>query len=256
MTALDLLVSVASDFPVGGLVVEQDRIQFELSVVLPSGQIVPFKIEARPGVTNHVIAKEVTPERLPRFCPERHVNSDGSFCINWIAGDPRPVVDSASARAWWGSLWDYLALQITASKLRRWPGPARAHGSAAEHQNRAETCARTLGEPLLSQVTRGLLRTRIDRRRGRHRIELRMNGKLLNRINLPARTLTNLQMRCPCAEGSASKTRIQACDGHAKVLATLIDSMHQWHTLETKYIAAMRNGGVRCCGTLNHCPLK
>lgn len=256
MTALDLLFSVAPEFPVGDWVVEQDRVRFELSVALPSGERIPFKLEAWPGIANHVFVKEVMPERLPSFCPERHINSDGSFCIHWIGGDPRPVVDAASARVWWGSLWDYLTRQVTAAKLRRWPGPVRAHGSAAEHQDRAEACAQTLGDPLLSQLTDGALRTRVDRRRGRHRVELRMNGKLLNRINLPTRTLTNLQMRCLCTQGAEAKMRIQTCGRHAQVLETLIDSLHQWHTLEEKYMAALRVAGVRCCGTLNLCPLK
>lgn len=253
---MNLLVSVASEFPVSHLDRVADRVTFQLAIAMASGEVVPFKIAASPGPAQHVIAREIEPKRLPAFCPERHINSDGSFCINWIQGDPRPVVDTESARAWWASLEDYLRLQVAASKLRRWPGPAWAHGHAAEYQRSAEAHARTLGEPLLSQVTHGSLTTRLDYRRGHNRIELRANGEVLNRINLPFRKLTNLQMPCPCPEGTKTKRPIGQCGQHAEVLAALIESLHRRKKAEDKYIADLRKKHIRCCGTLDRCPLK
>ncbi|WP_352857672.1 E2 domain-containing protein [Mesorhizobium sp. M1163] len=29
----------------------------------------------------------MTPTLLPAFCPERHINADGSFCLYWRAVD-------------------------------------------------------------------------------------------------------------------------------------------------------------------------
>jgi hypothetical protein len=256
MEALTWVASVAIEFGVEDLTEAPERLTFTFPVTLPSEECIAFRLEARPDSANHVSAREQTPERLPGCCPERHINRGGSFCMNWQDGDPFPVEDGRSARAWWALLWDFLTRQMTAAKLRRWPGPVRAHGIAANHQDRAEQCAARLGGALTSQLARRLFVTRLDQRRGRNRIELVVGEEVVNRINLPARTLANTAMPCPCAAGHARAVPIRDCQTHARDLAELIDAVHHWRRGEEAYVEDLEARGVRCCGSLDRCPLK
>lgn len=249
-------MSVASEFPVGALERSADGFACTLTVALPSGEHVPFNLEMRPGYANHVVTKERALRRLPMCCPERHIVPGGLFCMNWIGGDPQPVIDTDSARTWWASLWDYLTRQEAAAKIRRWPGPVRAHGAAAIHQDRAERCATKLGHGVLTRLAQGDFKTRVDQRRGRNRIELLAGGEIVNRIHVSNRTLTNHQMRCLCINGVEANVNIERCEDHAMTLALLIDALYRWTAAEREYIAQLRAGGTKCCHTLDHCPLK
>jgi hypothetical protein len=81
---------------------------------------------------------------LPRFCPERHINSDSTFCLGLRAGSG---IDSGEvAQKWWSKVWLFLSCQESAANTGRWPPHAQvSHGDAAEIQLAAEQLAETLG---------------------------------------------------------------------------------------------------------------
>jgi len=91
-----------------------------------------------------ILAREVEARLLPRNCIQRHMNTDGSFCIGFEA--PRLVVDEAGGNRWWSLLLGYLRCQDVATTTRRWP-PNRglSHGEAASAQIEAEVLADELG---------------------------------------------------------------------------------------------------------------
>jgi hypothetical protein len=255
-SALEHVLSVASEFPITDVVQTESGFQCCLTVALPSGLSVPFELEVRPGLPDHLAVKERLPGRLPRRCPERHITPRNEFCLHWVFGDPQPIVDAESARRWWALLWDFLTRQEAAAKLRRWPGPGRAHGKAVRHQDRAERSAAKLGADVLASMHEGQFATRLDQRRGRNRIELRRNGKLVNRIQLPNRTLTDRRAPCLCSQGVQSKGPIGGCEDHAETLASLVDAVHRWADAEKEYFDQLRGAGVTCCRTLDRCPLR
>lgn len=249
--ALDRVLLVATEFQVSELTTADQFARFTFLITTVSGEEVPFGLEAWNGTGNHVSAREKGTSHLPLCCPERHINRDGSFCLNWIDGDPRPVLDAATARQWWASLWEFLRLQLVAAKLRVWPGPARAHGDAARYQSEAERNLLSFAS-LAAEFERGELRTVVDHSRGRMRIALTRNGELVNRINFKDRSLTNLEMPCPCPV----KKPIKACGTHAADLASLIYSLHRWHKEEQAYMCGMRSERICCCRTMTGCTLR
>ena len=91
-------------------------LRFSLS--LSDGRTVPYAIKA---IENGLVvsARELTPTNLPSFCPQRHINYDGSFCLYWRGAATLDVVDEATAAEWWDTLWKYLTLQVRAQKVRR-----------------------------------------------------------------------------------------------------------------------------------------
>src|SRR5437016_897322 len=74
---------------------------------------------------------------LPRHCPERHINTDGSFCVGLRAGEG--ICDAITARQWWDKLQVFLICQETAHETGDWPKYAElSHGAAGQYQRRAE----------------------------------------------------------------------------------------------------------------------
>lgn len=91
-----------------------------------------------------VLARErVGVKLLPDYCPERHVNAGGTFCLGLNAG--RGISD-ATAPAWWVKLKSFLLCQDTASETGIWPDYAQmSHGDAGEIEAKAEQIAQSIG---------------------------------------------------------------------------------------------------------------
>jgi hypothetical protein len=221
----------------------------------PSGTTVCYQLELTSIGSTDVQVREKSPVHLPRQCPHRHINQDGWFCMNWQEGDPYPIVDAASARQWWCLLLAYLERQEAATRLGRWLGPTRAHGTAARHQSTAEEVAARLGAEFTRDFRAGAFMVRPVRRHGRNRIELFRNQRRVNRLALPGCALTNLRMACPCDLGRASGTQIGQCSRHAFDLAQFINAMYQWRKDELEFFRGLMKKGVACCRTLRKCLL-
>lgn len=222
-----------------------------LSVVVrlrrASGKIVNYRllIEASGPEPK---AREETPERLPTFCPNRHVNVGGYFCLSFSSEDPLPVRDVRSAAAWWARLLKFLNLQETASALRRWPTTREwAHGDAATHQCRAELCAAALGP----RFTEALDQRRLSAKPSRNGFLRLQDGKTrLYSVWSRAHRMATLRQGCPCGSGLP----IIACGDHAERAAELPFALLAWRRAEQKFWEKAR--AQTCCGTLRDCPLR
>ncbi len=81
---------------------------------------------------------------FPVFCPERHVNFGGTFCLG--LDEANSVADYAAAERWWQRLNEYLRCQLVADGTGRWPpGKGASHGDAGYLQDDAEVLAGILG---------------------------------------------------------------------------------------------------------------
>jgi hypothetical protein len=80
---------------------------------------------------------------LPPFCPQRHINEDGSFCLGFRAGT---ILGEEGWAKWWDKLQVFLLCQEVASTTGEWPeGMQISHGTAGEIELRAEEVADSLG---------------------------------------------------------------------------------------------------------------
>jgi hypothetical protein len=91
-----------------------------------------------------VLARERAGAKLlPDFCPERHVNEGGTFCLGLNAGWG---ISDTTAGAWWVKLKSFLLCQDTASETGIWPDYAQmSHGDAGEIEAKAEQIAQSIG---------------------------------------------------------------------------------------------------------------
>lgn len=255
MGPLALLATCASEFDIRIPDAEVGPIPIAVDLIRPSGASVRYSLELDVSGDSEVRARERSPRRLPDRCPERHINEDGWFCMNWALGDPHPVLDLQAARGWWSLLLSYLERQETASRLRKWPGPTRAHGDAAGFQSRAEQIATGFGTAFARDMKNGVFKVVANQKRGRRRIELLRVGKRVNRISLPSGTLVNPRFPCPCDSADPRRRAIDECGAHGPELAQFIAALYQWRTLENRFIRNLRDRGGKCCGTLDTCPL-
>lgn len=248
------LESVASEFG-ATLSMNGRHAVGKITITLPSGQQHVFILDLTDD-GGSISAREHSPGNLlPTFCPDRHINSDGSFCLGWGEDDPSDIPDVDAARRWWSVVVRFLAHQVSANKRQVWPGREndRAHGAAARHQAVAEPLAAQFGPAFVNDLHDGEFVVRLDNRRRNPRLELLRGGRLIARVSLHSACLTRDRFPCPCSGVAAIP--ITRCGTHAQALAHFTVALYHWRQEERKFLKELATSGKRCCGTLRKCGL-
>ena len=205
-----------------------------------------------------VWARETAPLRLPAFCPERHINLDGSFCLNWDGEQVLDVVDEPSARVWWETLYRFLLDQERASKLGRWPtSDGWAHGGAAGFQKGALLAAGRLGVRFVEALHDKGITVVSQPRRGSNpdsTLDVMLHGRHLYSVWTTRQRVVNKKRPCFCQSDRPKRAkRIGRCRVHADDARDLAFALKRWEAAEAEFwrMAAARP----CCGTCSNCPL-
>jgi hypothetical protein len=245
----DLIAELAAAHEASVLERDGGHLVVAVSLRRPDGRATRYTLAVDARTTEPKV-REKTPQNLPAFCPNRHLNPDSSFCMSWRAAEPICVTDEASAQGWWALLLKFLRLQEAATQLRRWPNKhAWAHGAAAEAQRRAEICAMALGPAFEHALAAGRLRA--TRPPGQTRfVRLGDGARRLYAVWRQARRVATLRQRCFCGSGRA----LCSCADHADRAAELVTALEAWEAGERAFWHKLR--GRTCCGTLSECPLK
>jgi len=188
---------------------------------MPDGETVRFSLVIRSGLDGRIKVREAQPERLPPFCPERHINPDGTFCLGFddeVALKPQTPEQAAT---WWATLRGFLVLQQLAAATGEWHATAWPHGDGAVHQREFER----LIERIPPSVRDAGLVLTADRQ------AVRDHGR-----------------RCPCLSGKS----LRRC--HEKDLIRLDSLRRKRRDAERAYLASVRDN--LCCGSMRDCPLK
>jgi hypothetical protein len=210
------------------------------------------------AVGSMVSAQEEVPALLPGWCPERHINGDGSFCLYWTEAEPLMIASRDEAREWWTKLLAFLRRQDTARRQRRWPGKAdaRAHGpEAARHQAEAERLAEALGETFVQDLRSGRFTTARHKAGGEDRIRLLRAGRKLVSVVVQHHRVMTLRALCKCDQADGLGLPLRSCGTHARDLAAFVLAIEGWKRAEQKFLKNLRDRDFRCCGTLDDCPL-
>ncbi len=254
VTPIALLAGLASDF--NATILSQSTHDFVFRLPLPraDGFVRTYEISAR-SRSSVVSAKETAPTFLPSFCPERHINLDATFCMNWQERDDLSVVDDQTAKRWWSTLVKFLLLQERAHRLRRWPSTKqRAHGDAAKYQQEALVAAEQLGADFSRDIEQGRIRVAFRRIGGFPVLRIFRGNVWTYSVRLDLRRVINLRQRCICARGGEPRPRVlRSCGAHAKAAADLAIAIHEQEKAEKAFWEGMR--GKPCCRTMKYCPL-
>lgn len=221
----------------------------------PSGTPVPELIIQVTRLADTVTVKEQHPIILPTFCAERHINTDGSFCLYWGEVESSAITNTEDAEMWWGKLLTFILRQRSAGILRRWPGKAdaRAHGeAAARFQALAEENATALGSRFLTALRENRLQVV---NRGANRISLLRDGRRMITILKSEKRVMTLRQRCKCDEADSLCLPIASCRNHRRELADLAINLEGWTRSEKAFYDYLRSVDQVCCGTMDDCPL-
>jgi len=254
-TPLEHLESVAPQFG-ATLVSSGGEHRATLTVTLPSGIQHVFELALRFTGDKVSAFEHPVGNNLPRFCPDRHINSDGSFCLGWGDNNPNAIDGVDAAQIWWSTLVRYLAHQVSATKSRRWPGRQndRAHGDAAKYQASAEVAASRIGSSFAERAKANEFVARLDKRPGNSRLELWEGGKRLARVSVRAKKLVDKHTICPC--NTAAKVAISECGQHSQDLIDFVVALYLWKDKEREFIRELASNGIECCETLLCCALR
>lgn len=254
MTALDLIAQTAPAF--GGSTKLSDTLAIlDLPVQLVDGRTIPYKLLLKQK-GEEVTAQEETREHLPNFCPERHINSDGTFCLHYAGATSLKIVDEASAVAWLETVYKYLTLQERARAQRRWPNDdAWAHGEAARHQHAAMAAAAAINDRMADALAGGRLQLKHKRSKGRPILDMWIDGAHIYSVWEFDKRVINQKQRCFCGKsGLRVPKRLRRCEDHANRANELAFAIRDRKAAEDAYWKAMQ--GKSCCGTCDSCPLQ
>lgn len=245
------LLAVAAEFGVTVRAHSASTVDVGVEIVSASGNAAVYELTVRCDTEcPQVLERE--PRRLPAACIERHINENGSFCLEWPA---IAVTDASSAVHFWSQVSRFLEHQRAATALRRWPGAQydRAHGEAAQPQSEAEALARALGPAVEAALRRGEYRVRRVNKRGSTRLELYRGNMRLVQVRLPGLTMIGNFPRCICDAAIQARRASLACADHAHDVACFVEAIGRWHRLHKKHLELMVARGYHCCGTLTEC---
>jgi len=245
-TAADLIADQAEAHEASVCSRSGDDILLDIQLRRPSGKTIHYRLRVT-ACSDRPSVREDPPNRLPIFCPNRHINIGGYFCLEFSRENALIVSTTDGAAKWWARLIKFLSLQETASVLKRWPTNNEwAHGDAAPHQAKAERCAAALGP----RFETALARRRLHAKRGRNGfIELHIEGRKLFSVHQAARRVATLRQLCFCGSGRV----LVSCGDHAAQAAHMAFALLDWDADEQAFWKDVR--ALPCCGRMATCPL-
>lgn len=209
------------------------------------------------GEGDSIKVREREPEHLPAFCPERHINPNGTFCLSWDEDETLQVTDLANAQHFWTVLLGFLVRQRRAKRNRKWPGEAWAHGGAAEHQKAAEAAAAELGETYSSALAKGEIVVKLGPTMNKANgapLRVYVAGRFEYAVWSKARRVANSRQPCICSQNKDRRAKmLRSCGAHAAAAANLALSVWSWIDAEQKYWKQLED--KQCCQTCDGCPL-
>lgn len=205
---------------------------------LPSGAVVPATLVRMWTESGFVRVAERRPgTRLPRRCPELHVNDDSSFCLARRAYDPDDPTDMVG---FWQDLGEWLVNEQRAERRGRWPaGRWLSHGPvAADKQTEAEADAAAIG---MADDYAACLE--LD------------DGWFADRVREGGRRV-RAETACPrgCVDAAGSRVPFGRCR-HRPAVERVLAAERSRRAAEARYIAMARRHGYTCCGRMPGCPL-
>jgi hypothetical protein len=183
-----------------------------------------------------VVVERPVGSTLPACCPERHINSDGSFCVGLHAGED---ITDETAPGWWAKLHTFILCQETATETGFWPSEAQlSHGEGGEVELAAERAADQLG--LLSAYREAVA------------FDTGPIASGLAKINPKTGLLRNGRSACICGHSDRSGNILLRRECHQRGCPIVLE--HRRRVEVANFWRSMR--GQTCCRTMQHCPLK
>ncbi len=222
-----------------------------------------FRLELRISASGGIKAFEQSDCRQwPGFCLERHINSDGSFCVFYRSENR--IEDDEQATLWWSHLCSYINNQVFADRFKVWPqGAGLSHGEAAVEQVAMEMLAEPLGwkEELWQGMFRrsGWLAEKLPRVSKDKAIVLNSRSPCprgCTRKHKGLRKHSCVSLECIPGCRKEHKPILRAECPHREPIEQIILHEHRRQMIEADIVQDLYRDGHRCCQSMKHCPLR
>lgn len=238
----------------------KDFNSIECSVEIPwtRGKVIKYFLIFEKNKNGGLLVKEnPLNKKLPDFCPQRHINYGGYFCLGVNELDNLLIIDEYSSDQWLKRLITYLKLQEKATILKSWDSDKEwMHGNAAEYQNIALISAKNLDNFFIKSLNEKSIETKLFNRNGRSFLTvLFLQNNFNYTINLTSQKVTRLRNICPCNNKIKDIRRIGRCGEHSKDLYLLGLAHFLMLEEEKKFWSEWNKDGVKCCGFCTSCKL-
>lgn len=240
MKDLQPLLAAAPSYVRSCRLLGTDKASFTLDLELPGRAPIPVHLTLSLEVGQIKVAPDPNVPaalKLPACCPERHINSDSSFCLGYDRSLTKALGD---AGGWWQWLCRFLQLQLQANRGRPWPEHLQLdHGKA--------------GSIVLD------IRQRLDELPPTARMRLGKDGGKLDGMQLRLHPgtnstdarLTNGRAKCVCGLGRLRRD----CPG-CRVVASIVALRVKRQIALKKFWADLRTAGHQCCRSMRECGLR
>lgn len=228
-------------------------ILFNIRVIDLTGNFENFKLEASPD--DKVLQIREVNKRFPRFCPNRHINAGGYFCLG-LEQDLKLM----TIAVFYQCIKEFLKIQLQVEKLKQWPydQPEWSHGDAAVYQKIVEDKLKTINLKQLGFRVSDL--TLVAKNNKTHRYSPYFHIYHLNQLiftvlnNKPH----NKRQSCICSPHGRHKHKtLGQCDKQcAKVIYDIIINEQARIEAENNFWKTMKSCKIQCCGSMDKCELK
>lgn len=255
---LGLIEAASAEFGAHAEELFDKRGVFSLPLTLADGSVLQYKLEVLLN-DRGVSVRELVPSQLPSFCPQRHINIDGTFCLYWSESGGLEISDAEGATRWWETVWKYLTLQARAERQRRWPNNEEwAHGSAALYQKRAIDAAARLGPIFVDALNDAAIQVRPAPKRVNSQgptLQVFVRGRHLYSVWLASGKVVNRKQRCFCGVAGLRKpAKLRSCKRHAEDASELARNIRDWVDTDEAFWKIFTSAD--CCGSCDNCPLQ
>lgn len=265
MKSIELLVSALSDSHSSEIIIQSyENTTFDvlLNLKRADGKVIPYYLRISSTQENKIIVSETVVHLLPKCCPDRHINFDGTFCLYWDDDIDLRITSIDKATLWWQILINFLLKQERAKKKREWPNQedAWAHGRAAVFQKSALSALDKIGVNYRAFILSNSIQVtyhKTNRGNGSYYKVLK-NGARWYIVWEKFQRVAMLRQKCLCgskSEKSYKTTLRNCCDRlHQKYFVHFAINYYRWKMEEEKFWECFK--GQACCNTLDSCPLK
>ncbi|MFV5585377.1 E2 domain-associated cysteine-rich protein [Acinetobacter oleivorans] len=230
-----------------------DCIEFSLKVTDLSGKRVKFNLQAI-QVRNKLKIRE-TDNRLPSFCPNRHINSDNSFCL----GTDEDLMN-ITVKDFYQKITSFLKAQLQVEKFKCWPFDYSewAHGDGAIYQKKVEE---NLMKIDLKSIGISLNKLNLVEKKNKSfpdqkYLQLFHGSNLL--VTYVDGIPHNKRNSCICTKyGKRKHITLKNCKRQcAKILYNIASNELKRIDAEAKFWERCKALNSKCCQTMSECGLK
>jgi hypothetical protein len=221
---------------------------FDQKFYLDDGTSQIIRLEVYPQ--NDQLLVKAADKRFPNFCPNRHINYGGFFCLG-LDSD----IEHLSVIDWLKIVRDFLSAQHECEIKREWPTKQWAHGDGAIYQRKVEEYYREFLTHPLNIKLEDLQVNEVEKK-GKKLYNIYLNGSLLliGDENKPL----NKRYSCICEHNGLKKHRsIGKCTSRcAYIIYTVAVNDFLRVKAEQKFWELfISSENIDCCKTMQNCEL-